>query len=314
MTAQEQQMLQGLVERVNRTQLPEKDSDAEQFIQQTLGQNPDAIYIMAQTILVQQYALDQAQRQMADLRARLEQAQQPKHSGSFLGNLLGRHDEPQRQAVPPPPPQQMPAPPMAPQQQYPGAPLYAPSGGYPLPGEPQGGGFLRSAMQTATGVAAGALAFEGIESLMHGFGHSAGYGPAFGTTAFEGVGSGRPEEVINNYYGDSAEHEHHSDVSTASADHEKPFTDFPSDPSQVKDVSDVNDSGTFKDASYNTHDSSDLTDDSSSGLGDDGMNYSGEQDDSVLSEDVNQDDGGSDSDDFDSGSDFDSSGGDSTDF
>jgi hypothetical protein len=305
MTAQEQQMLQGLVERVNRTQLPEKDSDAEQFIQQTLGQNPDAMYIIAQTILVQQYALDQAQRQMTDLRARLDQAQQPKHSGSILGNLLGRHDEPQRQAAPPP---------MAPQGQYSGAPLYAPSGGYPLPGEPQGGGFLRSAMQTATGVAAGALAFEGIESLMHGFGHTAGYGPAFGTTAFEGVGGGRPEEVINNYYGDSAQHEHGAVVSTATAEHDKPFTDFPTDPSQVKDVSDVNDSGTLQDASYNTHDSSDLTDDSSSGLGDDGMNYSGNQDDSVLSDDVNQDDGGSDSGDFDSGSDFDSGGGDSTDF
>jgi hypothetical protein len=132
MTAQEQQMLQGLVERVNGTQLPEKDSDAEQFIQQTLGQNPDAMYIMAQTILVQQYALDQAQRQIAGLRSRLEEAQQPKHSGSFLGNLLGRHDEPQRQAAPPEalPPQ------MAPPTQYSGAPLYAPSGGYPLPGEP----------------------------------------------------------------------------------------------------------------------------------------------------------------------------------
>jgi hypothetical protein len=279
MTAQEQQMLQGLVERVNGTQLPEKDSDAEQFIQQTLGQNPDAMYIMAQTILVQQYALDQAQRQIAGLRSRLEEAQQPKHSGSFLGNLLGRHDEPQRQAAPPEalPPQ------MAPPTQYSGAPLYAPSGGYPLPGEPQGGGFLRSAMQAATGVAAGALAFEGVESLMHGFGHTAGYGPAFGTTAFEGVGGGRPEEVINNYYGDSAQHEHSADVSTASADHDKTFTDFPTDPSQLMDISDANDSGTLQDASYNTHDSSDLTDNSASGLGDDGMNYSGNQDDSVLS-------------------------------
>ncbi len=36
--------------------------------------------------------------------------------------------------------------------------------------------FLRSAATTAAGVAAGALAFEGIESLMHGFGHSAGFG------------------------------------------------------------------------------------------------------------------------------------------
>jgi hypothetical protein len=51
-----------------------------------------------------------------------------------------------------------------------------------------GGGFLQGALQTAAGVAAGALAFEGVESLMHGFG---------------GMGEGRPvEEVVNNYYGD----------------------------------------------------------------------------------------------------------------
>ncbi len=39
-----------------------------------------------------------------------------------------------------------------------------------------GSSFLRSAATTAAGVAAGALAFEGIESLMHGFGHAAGFG------------------------------------------------------------------------------------------------------------------------------------------
>ncbi len=32
MTPQEQQMLQGLTERINQTQLPEKDLDAEQFL------------------------------------------------------------------------------------------------------------------------------------------------------------------------------------------------------------------------------------------------------------------------------------------
>ena len=60
-------------------------------------------------------------------------------------------------------------------------------------------------MQTATGVAAGALAFEGIESLMHGFGgggHSSGFDSGFGGSG------GRPEEIVNNYYGDSSPGEH----------------------------------------------------------------------------------------------------------
>jgi hypothetical protein len=55
-------------------------------------------------------------------------------------------------------------------------------------------------MQTAAGVAAGALAFQGIESLMHGFGNAAGYGQGFG--GFGGEGQRPVEEVVNNYYGD----------------------------------------------------------------------------------------------------------------
>ena len=196
MTPQEQQMLQGLIQRVNQTQLQEKDFDAEEMLQQTLGRNPDALYILAQTVLVQQYALDQAQKQLDQLRQ--QQAQQPQRSSSFLGNLLGRDDTPR--ATPPPPPPYSTG-------QYAPAPGYAPAYGAPAYGAPQSGGFLRSAMQTAAGVAAGALAFQGIESLMHGFGHAAGYGSSLG-----GFDSDRPE-IINNYYGDSAEHGHESHLS-----------------------------------------------------------------------------------------------------
>ncbi|WP_260706064.1 DUF2076 domain-containing protein [Edaphobacter flagellatus] len=187
MTPQEQQMLQGLIQRVNQTQLQEKDIDAEEMLQQTLGRNPDALYILAQTVLVQQYALDQARQQLDQLR------QQPRRSTSFLGNLLG-HDQPTQSAPPPLPPA------YAQQPQYVPVPAYG-SGYAPGYGMPQQGGFLRGAMQTAAGVAAGALAFEGIESLMHGFGNAAGYGSGFG-------GAERPE-IVNNYYGDTASHEGH---------------------------------------------------------------------------------------------------------
>src|ERR1700712_3084349 len=106
MTAEEQQMIQGLVDRINQTQLSEKDPDAEQFLQTNLGRNPDALYILAQTVLVQQYALEQAQKQLAEARAEMEQLrqqqQQPKHATSFLGTLLGRDED--RTPPPPPPP------------------------------------------------------------------------------------------------------------------------------------------------------------------------------------------------------------------
>jgi hypothetical protein len=198
MTPQEQEMIGDLIDRVQKTQLAEKDMDAEQMLQQGFGQNPDALYILAQTVLVQKYALEQAQAQLAQAKAQIEQMQQhpePRHATSFLGSLLGRNDAP---APPPPPPQAYPPQPV---QAY---PQYVPVGGPPQYGAPMGmgggGGFLRGAMQTAAGVAAGALAFEGVESLMHGFGHAAGYGGGQGFGGFDG---GRPvEEVVNNYYGD----------------------------------------------------------------------------------------------------------------
>ena len=190
MTPQEQQLLQDLTAKINSTVLQDKDAEAEQFLTQSLGRNPDAIYIMAQTILVQNYALTQAQQQLEQMKQQAQQQPpQPQKHTSFLGNLLGMNDTPA-----PPPQQQQYAPPPS----Y-GAPQYAqpPQYGQPQYGQPQSGGFLRSAMQTATGVAAGALAFEGIESLMHGFGNHAGYG-----SGFDG-GMGQPrEEVVNNYYGD----------------------------------------------------------------------------------------------------------------
>jgi hypothetical protein len=183
MTPQEQEMLQGLIQRVNQTRLQEKDLDAEEMLNQTLGRNPDALYILAQTVLVQQYALDQATQQLDQLR------QQPRRATSFLGGLLGRDQQP---APPPPPP-----PAYAQQPQYVPAPGYG--YGAPQSGGFQSGGFLRGAMQTAAGVAAGAFAFEAIEGLMHGFGHSAGYGSGFGSFG----DSDRPE-ITNNYYGDNA--------------------------------------------------------------------------------------------------------------
>jgi hypothetical protein len=209
-TPQEEQLLNSLVERVNQTQLQEKDPDAEALLNRAFGTNPDALYILAQTVLVQNIALEQAKAQLAQLQAQqaqLQQSQQPARATSFLGNLLGHHDPappPQQPAyVPPPPPPAY----MQPQYQQ---PQYAPVASGPP-------SFMRGAMQTAAGVAAGALAFEGVEAVLHGlggFGHSGmgwggpgmgmgmggfGMGPGAGMM---GAGFERPveETVVNNYY------------------------------------------------------------------------------------------------------------------
>ena len=212
MTPQEEQLLNSLVERVNQTKLQEKDPDAEALLNRELGANQDALYILAQSVLVQNIALEQAKAQVTQLQQQVQQAQQhPARATSFLGNLLGHRDP-----APPPPPTYLP-----PQQGY--VPPPPPPPGYVDPqyqqqyvpvGQPS---FLRGAMQTAAGVAAGALAFEGVESILHGIGGfgNPGFGwggPGMGMGGF-GMGPGmgmmgggfeRPveETVINNNYYD----------------------------------------------------------------------------------------------------------------
>jgi hypothetical protein len=230
MTPQEQKMLDDLVARVDSTRLDEKDPEAAQRIEEWLARNPDAAYILAQTVLVQNYALEQAKAQIQSLQQNLQQQgaqhpalQQPKPT-SFLGNLFGHKDEPRPQQPAYAQPQQQQG--YAPVPQYAAPQQYGQPAGYPPPayGAPQGyppaggGGssFLRSAATTAAGVAAGALAFEGIESLMHGFGHAAGFG-GYGGAGLGDFG-GRPEEtIINNYY-DSPGPEHDGGNATANAD------------------------------------------------------------------------------------------------
>lgn len=213
MTPQEEQLLNSLIDRLNQTALQEKDPDAETLLKERLAGNPDALYMLAQTVLVQNIALDQAKAQIGQLQQQVQQLQQqrpqPAHTTSFLGRLLGERDDQQQSS----PAQQAPAlsyqqvPPQyaAAQPQY-QQPQYVPVGGQ--------SSFLSGALQTAAGVAAGALAFEGVESILHGFGHG-GYGwgdPGYGMGGF-GMGE-RPVEVINNYDdqpGGGAEHgEHHA--------------------------------------------------------------------------------------------------------
>jgi hypothetical protein len=203
-TPQEEQLLNSLIDRLNQTSLEEKDPDAEALLNQRLAGNPDALYMLAQTVLVQNIALDQAKAQISQLQ---QQRPQPAHTTSFLGRLLGERDEQPyspntRQQAPAPGYQQVPPQYAPPQPPY-GAPQYQPIS-YAPAGQPS---FLRGAFQTAAGVAAGALAFETIESMFHGLGHG-GFG-------WGGPGGGfgdRPVEVINSYYdepGRGCEHSEH---------------------------------------------------------------------------------------------------------
>src|SRR5690348_10682028 len=156
MTPQEQKMLDDLIARVDGARLDEKDPEAAQRIAQWTARNADAAYILAQTVLVQNYALEQAKAQIQNLQQQQQQAlPQPAKQTSFLGGLFGHKEEPRSQQNQQP--GYAPVPQYGARQQY-SQPAYAAPQGYPPPG---GGGssFLRSAATTAAGVAAGALAF-----------------------------------------------------------------------------------------------------------------------------------------------------------
>jgi hypothetical protein len=198
MTAQEQQMIDGLIERIRSTQVEDKDLDAERYLQQGLAGSPDALYILAQTVLVQQYGLQQAQQQIQQLQAALDEARQHAQQsggGGFLSKIFGGGSNQQQQQ-----PQYQPVnnsgyPPQGyPPQGY-AAPAYAPVYGQPVGYGAGGGGFLRGALQTAAGVAMGEMAFESMESLFHGFGGG-------------GYGYERPGETVINNYDDAAQHDH----------------------------------------------------------------------------------------------------------
>lgn len=176
MTPEEQHMLADLAAKIAQTPPPPRDPEAEDFIRRNIGSRPDALYMMTQTVLIQNMAIQQAQQQIRDLQQRQAQpAYGAPASGSFLGG--GFQSQPQQPQYAPPPPAASPS-------------VMQGSGG---------GGFLRGAAQTAAGVAAGALAFEGIRSLFEHPGYGGGFGGGSGQAGFMG-GAPVEETVVNNYY------------------------------------------------------------------------------------------------------------------
>jgi hypothetical protein len=254
MTPDEKNLIAGLFGRLKDADAGAgpKDREAETFIAQGVTALPSAPYLLVQTVLVQEHALANAQAKIAELEKELAAAKstQPAGSGSFLGGLadkLGpwgrRGDQPAAPQPATPAPQPAPTPyppqPMAPQPGYAGyasTAEMAPSAG---------GGFLRSALTTAAGVAGGALLFQGIQGLL---GHNAGaFGPGLGG-GYGGAGWGgggtTVNETVNNYYG--------NDPSSGA---------IPADDQQGADR------GYQQDAGYQDVDTSDTTSDDSGDFG-----------------------------------------------
>jgi len=229
MTPEERQMLGGLFQRVNAAAATQRDAEAESFISDAVRAAPHAPYVLAQTVLVQQQALEAAANRISELEATARQsAEQGKEHGSFLGNLGksifggGAPSAPprpdsdpqayQRAPAPPPPRGYAPAQPGYAPAQPPGYPPPPPQGYPPQPGpwsQPQpssGGGFLQNAASTATGVAGGVVLGNLLGGLFGGHGGGGLFGGGASATGFGGSGLAGDRPEINNYYGDQPDH------------------------------------------------------------------------------------------------------------
>lgn len=148
------EQLFGKIAQVERQSTP-PDAQAAEFIRSRIGQQPNAPYYMAQTIVVQEQALSAAQGRIQQLEQEL--ANRPAGGGFLSGLFGGGQPRPQ----PHQPYQQQPMQGMAPHM--------APGMGM-APG--RGGGFLAGAAQTAMGVAGGVLLGNMIANAFSGGGEA----------------------------------------------------------------------------------------------------------------------------------------------
>ena len=184
MNTDERQLITSLFERMRGFGAPDKDREAEALINQLVRANPDATYMLVQSVLVQEQGLEAANARVQELEEHLrslEEGDRPRsgRSGGFLGGYWGgRGGAEPRSSVPqvgsratpsaydsrgdggrspwaqsaPPPPQAQPAPAAA-----------------------SGGGFMRSALTTAAGVAGGMLVADSLRNMLGGGAHASSH-------------------------------------------------------------------------------------------------------------------------------------------
>lgn len=166
----DRQAIEGLFGKLSHveSQSGPRDAEADAFIRDRIASQPGAPYFMAQTIVVQEQALDQAQRRIEELEYQL--ASRPASGGGFFSSLFGssqpaRPAHVQQQGMLQGGPQGGPRNPGNPW----GGQAQAPGFGQQGYGQPQrGGGFLAGAAQTAMGVAGGVLLGNAIAGMIGG--------------------------------------------------------------------------------------------------------------------------------------------------
>jgi uncharacterized protein len=190
MTPNERALIEQLFQRIRATQVA-RDPEADRLIAEEMSRSPGAAYALAQTVLVQDHALREAQERLRHLEEQIpatdEQGEagqawggrQPQASSgqgfgsagqgwgqgaaspslreaasSSLGSILDRVGLSGRRGA-------------VPRAGAATGEIPTREGVEPVR-ESGGGGFLQGALQTAAGVAGGALLFQGVKSLFGG--------------------------------------------------------------------------------------------------------------------------------------------------
>jgi len=153
MDRDEQRLIEDLFDQLKAEGRINKDQDADELIRRELGRNPDAAYLLVQSVLI-------GRQQIADQEQRLVGYEQqlgrgPGTHGGFLSSA-----EPRVAAGPLQGLQARPSPWDRDAAMERGAPPPPPPG--------NSGGFLRSALSTAAGVAGGMMIGDGLRGLFGG--------------------------------------------------------------------------------------------------------------------------------------------------
>ncbi|MEI2415938.1 DUF2076 family protein [Orrella sp. JC864] len=182
LTPQDRQAIESVFDRIQQVerQGSPRDTEAEQLIEQRLQAQPGAAYYLAQTVLIQEQALQKAQERLQSLESGQGRAQSAssgvtRPSIPGIGSRLGAS----QQAAPVAGPQ--------------GAPASNLSNAGFGRSAGAGGGFLAGAMQTAVGVAGGLMLGNMLSGLFGGNEAQAGEVPP-GTDAAQDPGAGHPGE------------------------------------------------------------------------------------------------------------------------
>jgi uncharacterized protein len=242
MTPQERDLITALLARLQQQSGKPRDAEADALIRESTARTPDALYLLVQTVLIQDMALHDAQNRIAELERLRDAAGQGEAPASFLpprpsqggatqgsvptaGKWSNTSSAPAPQREPVPTPNYAAPPPTAAQPVAPPPGGYGPGYGYgPQMLTGGGSGFLRQAAATAAGVVGGSLLFQGLHSM---------FAPSYGSGFLSGMPMqpGISETVINNYYNEdhggthSADYGNATDIQDVSDDAGQDFAD-----------------------------------------------------------------------------------------